>query len=149
MTSAQGAVAAGAVDGGAGEQLVPRAEAGPLGLDLHGVRRRRGDGRAVELAAGGGHEVGIDQPALGIVAVGAEERGALAQLEGDVQAGGPLQLGGRPPRAEPVDPAVDPHLPAPEDVGGERGPPAVVALGFHGRLGPLAAGRATHSEAST
>jgi hypothetical protein len=44
--------------------------------------------------------------------------------------------------AEAVDPAVDPHLPPPEGVGDEGGPPPVVALRLHRRLGPLAAGRA-------
>src|SRR5438045_1843427 len=84
----------------------------------------------LRVVGGDAAEGGIEGGALGCRDLrheGPEQLGALDELDVDVEAGGELDLGGRPPRADPVEPAIDAEVPLAEGGWPEAALPAVVA----------------------
>ncbi len=146
---------------GAGEELVPGGEHGPLAVDPQGDGVGRGD---VDGVGGGGEDggqigvegvdesaavVGVDAEGVGrllqgfpvgrghVVGSALEQAGALLQLDGDVLARGLLDEDVAAPRAEAVGPRLDAHLVAAEGAGLDgRRPPVVAGVG-HRRVPPL------------
>ena len=147
----------------AGEELVPRAEAGALALDEDGALGVHRAGAAVgERVHEGGDGVGDRGERLGVpveqrrrdraqALTGAGGRtvgglghqgGADLQVDGDVLPGVDLGKGAHEPRAEGVDPGLDGEAVEAEALDGEAGRPVVVAECLEGDGRPATPRRA-------